>query len=152
MTTEQRLAEGIAASLAALGIPIEPGEVQLVRPARTEHGDWSTNVALVVAKAAGRSPREIAEDLAEALRDAALEDVLEVEVAGPGFVNFRLDTVLAAPGARRGRSRGRGALRHARARSTASWSRSSSCPPTRPAHSTWATAGSAPTATPSAAS
>ena len=91
MTTEQRLAEGIAASLAALGIPIEPAEVQLVRPARTEHGDWSTNAALVVAKAAGRSPREIAEDLAACLRGAALQDVLEVEVAGPGFVNFRLE-------------------------------------------------------------
>jgi len=90
MTTEHRLAEGIAASLGSLHVPIQAGEVQLVRPARPEHGDWSTNVALVVAKAAGRAPRDIAVELAAALRAAALEDVLEVEVAGPGFINFKL--------------------------------------------------------------
>ena len=51
MTTERRLADGIVAALASLGITVEPQQIQLVRPARLEHGDWSTNVALVVAKA-----------------------------------------------------------------------------------------------------
>ena len=55
MTTEQRLAGAIVAALGTLHIPIDAQLVQLVRPARPEHGDWSTNVALVVAKAAGRA-------------------------------------------------------------------------------------------------
>ena len=92
MTAEQRLADGVAAALAGLGIAIEPQQVQLVRPARLEHGDWSTNAALVVAKAAGRPPREIAADLAAALGSAGIEEVEGVEVAGPGFVNFKLAT------------------------------------------------------------
>ena len=90
MTTELGLAGGIVAALATLHIPIEPREVQLVRPARPEHGDWSTNVALVVAKTAGRAPRDVANDLAAALQAASIDDVVAVEVAGPGFVNFKL--------------------------------------------------------------
>jgi len=92
MTTERRLAAAIVAALASLHIPIEPQEVQLVRPTRPEHGDWSTNAALVVAKSAGRAPRDVAADLVAALQDAAIEEVLTVEAAGPGFVNFKLAT------------------------------------------------------------
>ncbi|HLN05440.1 MAG TPA: arginine--tRNA ligase [Acidimicrobiales bacterium] len=92
MTTERRLADGIAAALATLDISIEHQEIQLVRPARLEHGDWSTNVALVVAKAAARPPRDLAADLAAALVAAEIEEVEAVEVAGPGFVNFKLAT------------------------------------------------------------
>ena len=77
-------------ALEALGVP-PPDEVQLERPARREHGDFSTNVALVSAKAAGRPPRELAEQLAEQLRLDPPHFVVAVEVAGPGFVNFRLD-------------------------------------------------------------
>jgi len=90
MSTERRLADGIVAAFASLDIPIDPLQVQLVRPARLEHGDWSTNVALVGAKSAGRAPRDIANDLAAALQAASIDDVVAVEVAGPGFVNFRL--------------------------------------------------------------
>ena len=90
MSTEERLADGIVAALASLDVPIDPLQVQLVRPARLEHGDWSTNVALVVAKAAGRAPRDIANDLAASLLAASIADVVAVEVAGPGFVNFKL--------------------------------------------------------------
>src|ERR1019366_2299964 len=92
MTAEQRLADGVSAALATLSINVEPQQVQLVRPARLEHGDWSTNVALVVAKSAGRGPREIAADLAAALVAAGMDEVDAVEVAGPGFVNFKLAT------------------------------------------------------------
>ena len=90
MTTERRLADRIVAALATLHIPIEPQEVQLVRPARPEHGDWSTNVTLVVTKAAGRAPRDIANDLVATLQTESIDDLLEIEVAGPGFVNFKL--------------------------------------------------------------
>jgi arginyl-tRNA synthetase len=90
MTTERRLADNIAAVLSGLGVEISAEQVQLVRPARLEHGDWSTNVALVVAKAAGRPPRELAADLASRLLAANIDEVEAVEVAGPGFVNFKL--------------------------------------------------------------
>jgi arginyl-tRNA synthetase len=92
MTTERCLADGIVAALATLNISIKAEEVQLVRPARPEHGDWSTNVALIVAKSAGRAPREVAAALAAALQAAAIDEVIAVEVAGPGFVNFKLET------------------------------------------------------------
>ena len=62
--------------------------VEVARPAKPEHGDLATNLALALAARAGRPPRE----MAEAIRDAmpATELVREVEVAGPGFLNFRL--------------------------------------------------------------
>jgi arginyl-tRNA synthetase len=53
-----------------------------------EHGDFASNVAMMMAKAAGRKPRDIATDLAEALPSSAL--VGKIEIAGPGFINFFL--------------------------------------------------------------
>jgi arginyl-tRNA synthetase len=83
------LARAIGDALAAGGVD-GPVEVHLERPARREHGDWSTNVALATAKAAGRPPRQLAADLARALEDDPPVHVERVEVAGPGFVNFHL--------------------------------------------------------------
>ena len=83
------LSAAVRASLAGLGVE-SPAEIVLERPRVPEHGDWSTNVALATAKAAGRNPRELAADLATALTDAQIPHVESVEVAGPGFVNFRL--------------------------------------------------------------
>jgi len=77
-------------ALAATGIEVEPGEVTLERPQRPEHGDLSSNIALVVSTRAGRGPRGIAQDLAGRLARAGLPHVVAMEVAGPGFVNFRL--------------------------------------------------------------
>jgi arginyl-tRNA synthetase len=67
-----------------------PHVVQLERPARREHGDWSSNVALATAKAAGRKPRDLATQLVEALAAEPPPHVEQVEVAGGGFVNFHL--------------------------------------------------------------
>jgi arginyl-tRNA synthetase len=65
------------------------GEPALERPRLPEHGDWATNVALVLAKAAKAPPRKVAEAMVAHLE---LPDwVAGVEVAGPGFVNVRLD-------------------------------------------------------------
>ena len=62
-----------------------------VTPARElAHGDMATNAAMVVAKAAGRKPQEIAAGLVVRLR--ADPDIAEATVAGPGFVNLRLTT------------------------------------------------------------
>ena len=59
------------------------------RPKRREHGDWATNVALVAAKGRGK-PRDIAQAIKDRLPDSEL--VSEVEIAGPGFLNFRLSS------------------------------------------------------------
>jgi arginyl-tRNA synthetase len=83
------LAAALRATLADAGIDA-PDDIHLERPARREHGDWSSNVALATAKAAGRVPRELATELAERLTASPPDHVETVEVAGPGFVNFRL--------------------------------------------------------------
>ena len=63
-------------------------EVALERPKRPEHGDLATNVALTLAKRAGKPPRAVAEALASALRASTL--LTGVEIAGPGFLNLRI--------------------------------------------------------------
>ncbi|CAN5714962.1 arginine--tRNA ligase [soil metagenome] len=84
------LADALRAALGSVGVDPVPGEVHLERPARREHGDWSSNVALATAKGAGRRPRELAAELVAALEADPPPHVRSVEVAGPGFVNFRL--------------------------------------------------------------
>ena len=66
-------------------------EVRLERPRDPSHGDWATNVALTLAKELRRPPRQIAEEIARKL-DLARAGVEKVEVAGPGFLNFRLSS------------------------------------------------------------
>ncbi len=63
-------------------------EVELERPKDASHGDFATNVAMRTAKALGRNPRELAEELAG--RVATVEGIESAEVAGPGFLNLRL--------------------------------------------------------------
>ena len=66
-----------------------PGSVVVERPKVREHGDYATNVALQLAKKAAMPPRELATLLSERL--AAAEGIAGVEVAGPGFLNIRVD-------------------------------------------------------------
>ena len=93
MTPEElsRLVADELASAVADGTLTIEGELPVVkveRPRSREHGDWATNVAMQLAKRAGRNPRELGELLAA--RIAAHDGVEEAEVAGPGFVNIRL--------------------------------------------------------------
>ncbi|HKH87220.1 MAG TPA: arginine--tRNA ligase [Acidimicrobiales bacterium] len=90
MSIADALAGSVSAALNTLAIECSAGDVHLERPARPEHGDWSTNIALVMAKRADRKPRELAEALAAVLNAAPPAHVAGVEVAGPGFVNFKL--------------------------------------------------------------
>jgi arginyl-tRNA synthetase len=87
-----QLADALRAALVALGVDPLPETINLERPARREHGDWSSNVALATAKKAGRNPRQLAQALADHLNADAHRPahVTAVEIAGPGFVNFRL--------------------------------------------------------------
>ncbi len=66
----------------------EKVEIQLVRAKESAHGDFSTNLALKLAKAAGMSPHALAERLVAALPPSTLLE--RVEIAGPGFLNFYL--------------------------------------------------------------
>lgn len=74
----------LAAAIAALA----GAEVELERPPERQPGDYATNVALRTAKAAGRPPRELADELAA--KAGSLPEVEGAEVAGPGFLNLHL--------------------------------------------------------------
>ncbi|MCH2452827.1 MAG: arginine--tRNA ligase [Gemmatimonadetes bacterium] len=63
--------------------------VKLDRPKDPKHGDFATNVALTLAAKLGRNPKEIAADIVSRLSNSEL-GLESVEVAGPGFLNFRL--------------------------------------------------------------
>ncbi len=84
------LTEGLAAALRTVGLftPERLARLELTVPRETAHGDWTTNLALLIGRELGRPPRALAEALAAAFpRDPALFS--SVEVAGPGFLNFR---------------------------------------------------------------
>jgi arginyl-tRNA synthetase len=80
-------AEALAQLARAGGVP--EGSVAALEPTRQkEHGDYTTNAALALAKAARKSPRELAQAIVAALPPSPL--VAKVEIAGPGFVNVFL--------------------------------------------------------------
>ena len=89
------LTEAIAAGDFSVDVP---AEVRVERPRNRDHGDWSTNVALQLAKGAGMPPRDVATKLAERLGQVA--GVKAVDVAGPGFLNITLDAASAGELAR----------------------------------------------------
>lgn len=113
--TPEELSAAIRAALheaveaGELTVPV-PDEVRVERPRNRDHGDWSTNVALQLAKGAGMPPRDVASRLAT--RVAALPGVRAVDIAGPGFLNITLDAASAGELARaivtRGAAYGRG--------------------------------------------
>jgi arginyl-tRNA synthetase len=81
-----------------LDISALPGATTVERPRNPEHGDYASTLALQLAKKVGVPPRELAADLADRLGRAA--GVKSVEVAGPGFLNIRLDAAAAGQLAR----------------------------------------------------
>jgi arginyl-tRNA synthetase len=84
----RRAADGVAGTA-----EVGPEDVALERPKNRDHGDWALNIALKLAKPLGTSPRELATALAEGI--GAIPGVSGVEVAGPGFINIRLDAAAA---------------------------------------------------------
>lgn len=73
-----------AIDTALQGLGLGPVDFVVEHPGELSHGDYATNVALVAAKQAGINPRELAEKIASKITD------FETEVAGPGFINFKL--------------------------------------------------------------
>ncbi|MEA3045573.1 MAG: arginyl-tRNA synthetase [Sphingomonadales bacterium] len=94
----------------ALAPGVERGAVAVEPPRDPAHGDLATNAAMVLAKRAGTNPRALAEAIVPKLQ--ALDEVASAEVAGPGFINIRLDrsvweqelAAILAEGAAYGRS------------------------------------------------
>src|SRR5262245_16335957 len=91
---EERLialvAQALAAAASELGLTGDLPEIELSHPRQKEHGDFATNVALVVAARVNRPPREVAEVIVRHL--PAADFLASAEVAGPGFINGRLTT------------------------------------------------------------
>ena len=85
---EQLLAGALAALGGALGEPAAAAAVTVERARDARHGDFSSNIALRLAKAARSSPRELAQRILAALPPSPL--VLRSEIAGAGFINFFL--------------------------------------------------------------
>jgi arginyl-tRNA synthetase len=89
------LTDAVAAGDLAVDVP---SDVRVERPRNRDHGDWSTNVALQLAKGAGMPPRDVAALLADRLGRG--DGVKAVDIAGPGFLNITLDAASAGELAR----------------------------------------------------
>ena len=79
-----------AACAAVLGPKADLARVLVEPPRDPTHGDMATNAAMVLAKEAGKKPRELAEAVAEKLRSEP--NIEKADVAGPGFINLTLKT------------------------------------------------------------
>jgi arginyl-tRNA synthetase len=100
---KSQLEQLIAAALAALPADALPSDIAeaaigegiaLERTRDAAHGDFACNIAMRLAKAAKRNPRQLAQAILAAL--PASEHVAKVEIAGPGFINFHLSTAAYA--------------------------------------------------------
>ncbi len=87
------IGQGIEALRANGTLPADtlPPDFVVERPKTREHGDFATNAAMLLAKAARSNPRAVAQALVAAL--PASDDIANVEIAGPGFINFKLAPV-----------------------------------------------------------
>jgi arginyl-tRNA synthetase len=110
--------DAIRAELARVAVTLGAPETtvpEIERPRDPSFGDWASNVALMLARPLGRKPREVAEQLVAGMELARI-GVKAAEIAGPGFINFRLDPAFAANGLRAildaGERYGRAATRH----------------------------------------
>jgi len=89
-----RVADALATLVAETALPegLPLGQVAVEPPRDPAHGDLATNAAMVLAKPAGMNPRALAELLAAKL--SALPEITGVQIAGPGFINLRLDAAV----------------------------------------------------------
>ncbi|HEY4474212.1 MAG TPA: arginine--tRNA ligase [Candidatus Paceibacterota bacterium] len=93
MDMQTKITDAVSAASTALGIFEKP---VLEHPAELSHGDYSTNVALVVAKKRGENPKALAEKIVTEL--GAIDGVEKIDVAGAGFINFHLSRSVFAEG------------------------------------------------------
>lgn len=98
MTSAEQIRAELIRAARGIGAP-EDVDPLLERPRESSHGDLATNLAMILAKPLRSKPRDIAERLRDAmnLKDAG---VSKIEIAGPGFMNFWIDTGRIASGLR----------------------------------------------------
>ncbi len=87
--SEEAIKQAVALALDAMGVA--DADVRFEQPKDPGHGDLATNVALTLAKTLRRSPRDIAEEIASRV-DTEGSGIESVDVAGPGFLNFKLSS------------------------------------------------------------
>ncbi len=85
---KEKIKQLLIDSLKNLGVDAE--DIILEHPTDIKNGDYSTNIALACAKKSGINPRELAENIKTEFEKNKLQEVLKVEVAGAGFINFHL--------------------------------------------------------------
>lgn len=88
MSLVDRVRSALEGALLSTGAIDVRGNWVVERPKRAEHGDFATNVAMVMTKKLGKPPRAIAESLVKAL--AGNDVIAKADIAGPGFVNLKL--------------------------------------------------------------
>ena len=87
---DDALRREISRAAVSLGAPADIAPL-LERPRDPAFGDWATNIAMVLAKSLGQKPRDFAQKLIDAM-DRDVAGIASAEIAGPGFINFRLAT------------------------------------------------------------
>jgi len=98
MDTTEALRAELVRVARSLGAPDDVDPL-IERPRDPAFGDWATNLAMVLAKPLGRKPRDLANAIVERL-DHLRAGIRSAEIAGPGFINFRLATDVFAEGLR----------------------------------------------------
>lgn len=88
MNIPEILREKVLAALEALEVALpDPRRIQVTKAADLRFGDFQSNAAMMLAKPAGKNPREFAAELMEKI---SADDLCEISIAGPGFLNFTL--------------------------------------------------------------
>ena len=85
MTNEEILKNALSSAFRALGIEVDPSSIVIEHSKDPAHGDYATNIAMRMAKAAGKKPVDLANDIIANIQADAIE---KIEIAGPGFINF----------------------------------------------------------------
>ena len=86
----EEIRQAIQSVVSELGV--DPLAFGVERPKEENHGDWSTNIAMIAANKLGENPRVLAEKIITKLQNdvelASIVQLGKIEVAGPGFINF----------------------------------------------------------------
>ncbi len=85
---QDKIKNEILNALKSFGINAE--NVLLEHPTDLSHGDYSSNVAMAHAKALGKNPRALAEEIVAKLSENKIAEIEKIDIAGPGFINFHL--------------------------------------------------------------
>lgn len=88
MTISETLSKAITEAIETLQFPSVSFAIE--HPSDISHGDYATNVALILGKELGKNPKELAEIIVAELNKKNIKEIESFEVAGPGFVNVRL--------------------------------------------------------------